>query len=122
MTLALANILQRKVRSLISILAVAIGVTLLLVLVGMTRGSINEVASRIQNVGGDMIVQQAGAALLLYLPHYLRDIFSQKGLAPGELHGDRLESAVYRSDLRGREVPLILYYPAFVAVPAVGVA
>jgi putative ABC transport system permease protein len=61
MTLAMANILQRKVRSLISILAVAIGVTLLLVLVGMTRGSINEVASRIQNVGADMIVQQAGA-------------------------------------------------------------
>jgi putative ABC transport system permease protein len=61
MTLAIANILQRKVRSLISILAVAIGVTLLLVLVGMTRGSINEVASRIQNVGADMIVQQAGA-------------------------------------------------------------
>lgn len=61
MTLAVANIIQRKVRSLISILAVAIGVTLLLVLVGMTRGSINEVASRIQNVGADMIVQQAGA-------------------------------------------------------------
>ena len=61
MTLVLANILHRKVRSLISVFAVAIGVTLLLVLVGMTRGSINEVASRIQNVGGDMIVQQAGS-------------------------------------------------------------
>ena len=61
MTLAVANILQRKVRSLISILAVSIGITLLLVLVGMTRGSINEVAERIQNVGADMIVQQAGA-------------------------------------------------------------
>jgi putative ABC transport system permease protein len=61
MTLVLANILHRKLRSLISIFAVAIGVTLLLVLVGMTRGSINEVASRIQNVGGDMIVQQAGS-------------------------------------------------------------
>ena len=61
MNLATANILQRKVRSMISVLAVAIGVTLLLVLVGMTHGSIDEVASRIQNVGGDMIVQQAGA-------------------------------------------------------------
>jgi putative ABC transport system permease protein len=61
MTLAVANILQRKVRSLISVLAVAIGVTLLLVLIGMTRGSINEVAERIQNVGADMIVQQAGS-------------------------------------------------------------
>ena len=61
MTLAVANIMQRKIRSLISVLAVGIGVTLLLVLVGMTRGSINEVAERIQNVGADMIVQQAGA-------------------------------------------------------------
>jgi putative ABC transport system permease protein len=60
-TLPVANILQKKVRSLISILAVSLGITLLLVLVGMTKGSINEVAERIQNVGADIIVQQAGA-------------------------------------------------------------
>ncbi len=61
MNLATANILQHKVRSFICILAVCLGITLLLVLVGMVNGSINEVAKRIQNVGGDMIVQQAGA-------------------------------------------------------------
>jgi putative ABC transport system permease protein len=59
--LPVANILQKKVRSLISILAVSLGVTLLLVLVGLTKGSINEVAQRIENVGADIIVQQAGA-------------------------------------------------------------
>jgi putative ABC transport system permease protein len=66
-TLAVANVLQRKVRSLIVVLAVGIGVALLLVLVGITRGSINEVAERIQNVGGDVIVQQAGGTSFLAL-------------------------------------------------------
>ncbi len=61
MTLPIANILQKKVRSLISVLAVSLGITLLLVLVGLTKGSINEVAERIENVGADIIVQQAGA-------------------------------------------------------------
>lgn len=61
MTLPVANILQKKVRSLISVLAVSLGITLLLVLVGLTNGSINEVAERIEAVGADIIVQQAGA-------------------------------------------------------------
>lgn len=67
MRLAVANILQKKVRSLISILAVALGIALLLVLVGMTQGSISEVANRIQNVGGDIIVQQTGSTNFLAL-------------------------------------------------------
>jgi putative ABC transport system permease protein len=60
-TLPIANILQKKVRSLISVLAVSLGITLLLVLVGLTKGSIKEVADRIENVGADIIVQQVGA-------------------------------------------------------------
>lgn len=67
MRLAVANILQKKVRSIISILAVGLGIALLLVLVGMTQGSIAEVANRIQNVGGDIIVQQAGSTNFLAL-------------------------------------------------------
>jgi putative ABC transport system permease protein len=66
-TLAVANVLQRKVRSAVCILAVGIGIALLLVLVGMTRGSIQEVARRIENVGGDIIVQPAGATQFLAL-------------------------------------------------------
>jgi putative ABC transport system permease protein len=61
MILPIANILQKKVRSTISVLAVSVGISLLLILVGLTKGSISEVASRIQNVGGDIIVQKAGA-------------------------------------------------------------
>lgn len=67
MRLAVANIFQKKVRSVISALAVGLGIALLLVLVGMTQGSISEVATRIQNVGGDIIVQQAGSTNFLAL-------------------------------------------------------
>jgi putative ABC transport system permease protein len=66
-TLAVANVLQKKVRSLLVVLAVGIGVALLLVLVGITRGSIREVAERIRSVGGDVIVQQAGGTSFLAL-------------------------------------------------------
>ena len=67
MRLAVANIFQKKVRSIISLLAVGLGIALLLVLVGMTQGSIAEVAQRIQNVGGDIIVQQTGTTNFLAL-------------------------------------------------------
>jgi putative ABC transport system permease protein len=79
MTLPVANILQKKIRSSICILAVSLGITLLLVLVGLTKGSINEVAERIENVGGDIIVQQAGATNFFalksgVLPERFRDM------------------------------------------------
>jgi putative ABC transport system permease protein len=80
--LAVANILQKKVRSVIAVLAVGIGTTLLLVLVGVTRGSIDEVARRIQNVGGDVIVQQAGSTNFLAL---------RSGILP-ESYGERLRA------------------------------
>ncbi len=67
MTLAVAAILQKKVRSAITVLAVGIGVALLLVLVGLTRGSLDEVARRIQNVGADLLVQPAGSTSFLAL-------------------------------------------------------
>ncbi len=80
MTLAVAAILQKKVRSVITVLAVGIGVALLLVLVGLTRGSIDEVARRIQNVGADLLVQPAGSTSFLAL---------KSGILP-ERYGDRL--------------------------------
>jgi putative ABC transport system permease protein len=55
-TTALSNITYRKGRSVISVLAVGIGVMMLLVLIGMTQGSLHEVADRMQNVDADMMV------------------------------------------------------------------
>jgi ABC-type antimicrobial peptide transport system permease subunit len=55
--LALANLTHRKVRSALSILAVAIAITLLLVLVGLSNGTLNEVSSRMQSVEAEIVVR-----------------------------------------------------------------
>jgi len=65
--LPLSNILQRKVRSLISILAVALGISLLLILIGMTKGTVNDVARRLENVGADILVQRSDSSVFLGL-------------------------------------------------------
>jgi len=53
--LPLSNIFYRKTRTGIGILSVAIGVAMVLVLVGLTEGSLNEYAERITNVGADIM-------------------------------------------------------------------
>lgn len=63
--LAISNITRRKLRSAVTILAVALGVALFLVLVGVTNGSMNELISRIKNVGADIIVQPADSSFFL---------------------------------------------------------
>lgn len=55
--LALSNIRYRIVRSLISVFAISVGIALLLILVGMTQGSIEELVNRIKQVGADVVVQ-----------------------------------------------------------------
>lgn len=65
--LALSNIRRRKLRSAVTILAVGLGVALFLVLVGVTSGSINELISRIKNVGADIMVQPADSSFFLAL-------------------------------------------------------
>jgi putative ABC transport system permease protein len=63
--LPLANILSRKVRSTISVLAVGVGVALFLVLVGLTS-MLHEIADRATNVDADiMVMPAAGPAILL---------------------------------------------------------
>ncbi|MEW6356285.1 MAG: ABC transporter permease [Planctomycetota bacterium] len=54
--LAAANMLHRKLRSAICIAAVGVGIAMLLVLVGMTEGSLGEVAARMRSVGADLLV------------------------------------------------------------------
>ena len=56
MNLIFANLFHRKGRTVISVLAVGVGIMTLLVLVGMTQGTIREVAERMQNVDADMMV------------------------------------------------------------------
>ena len=65
--LPLANIFNRKTRTTVGILAVALGVAMLLVLVGLATGSLNETAERIMNVGADILFQPPDSSPFLAL-------------------------------------------------------
>lgn len=82
--LALANLTKRKTRTLVSILAVAIEITLILVLVGLTKGTLNDVASRMQNIGADIIFLPPGSSSILSLNNYFMHINLKEHLVTTE--------------------------------------
>src|SRR5579883_128069 len=61
------NILHRPIRTLVSVLAVAIEVGMVMLVVGMTHGMLHETATRVQGVGADIMVQPPGASLFFGL-------------------------------------------------------
>ncbi len=65
--LPLANIFNRKTRTTVGILAVALGVALVMVMVGLAHGTLDETASRIENVGADIIFQAPDSSPFLVL-------------------------------------------------------
>jgi putative ABC transport system permease protein len=58
-----ANIRSRPTRTLISMLAVALGMTLLLVVGGITSGTLNDYLGRTLGVGADFILQPSGSSV-----------------------------------------------------------
>jgi putative ABC transport system permease protein len=58
----LSNILHRPARTIISILAVAIEVGMVMLVVGMTTGLVNDTARRQEGVGADILVQPPGSS------------------------------------------------------------
>ncbi len=62
-SLITANIKSRPTRTIISILAVGIGVTLMLVIGGITQGTLNDYLGRTMGVGADFILQPSGASV-----------------------------------------------------------
>ena len=60
----MANLLHRPVRSMISIIAIAVEVTLILVIVGFSLGMLNDAKNRQAGIGADVIVQPPGASFL----------------------------------------------------------
>jgi putative ABC transport system permease protein len=62
--LSAANLVKRPVRTSISVLAVALGAAVGLVLVGMTEGSLNEVTRRMQQADADLIYHARGYDLV----------------------------------------------------------
>lgn len=62
-----ANLAYRPLRSLISIVAVAVEVILILLIVGLATGMINDVSARTEGTGADVIVRPPGSSAILGL-------------------------------------------------------
>lgn len=67
MKLILSNFLQRPTRTFVSIMAVALGVVLVLVSVGLCYGQLTDTAERTRRIGGDFLFQPSDASLLFAL-------------------------------------------------------
>ncbi|MGA8866655.1 MAG: ABC transporter permease [Candidatus Sulfotelmatobacter sp.] len=59
-----ANLVHRPIRSLISIVAIALEVTLILLIVGLCYGIMNDSKNRTAGIGADVIVQPPGSSFL----------------------------------------------------------
>ncbi len=62
--LVLANLVHRPIRTLISVVAIAVEVTLILVIVGLSIGMLNDSRERQAGIGADVIVQPPGSSFL----------------------------------------------------------
>lgn len=59
------NVLHRPVRTLITVIAVAVEVTLVIIVVGLTSGLLTDVAKRTEGVGADVMVQPPSASMIM---------------------------------------------------------
>src|SRR5436305_2535943 len=59
-----ANLVHRPIRSLISIVAIALEVTLILLIVGLSMGILNDAKQRQVGIGADVIVQPPGSSYM----------------------------------------------------------
>src|ERR1022692_377573 len=61
----LANLVHRPFRTIISVVAVAVEVTLILLIVGIMLGMLNDSKIRNAGIGADIMVQPPGSSLLM---------------------------------------------------------
>ncbi|HEX3572375.1 MAG TPA: ABC transporter permease [Acidobacteriaceae bacterium] len=62
--LILANLTHRPVRTLLSVLAIAVEVTMILTLVGVSHGTLDSTAERARGVGADIIIRPQGSSVM----------------------------------------------------------
>src|SRR5215470_3970652 len=62
-----ANLVHRPLRSLISIIAIAVEVTLILLIVGLATGMLNDSRNRTKGTGADVIVRPPGSSAFIGL-------------------------------------------------------
>jgi len=65
--LIIANLLHRPVRSLISVTGIAVEIVLILVIIGLLLGILNDGRQRQQGMGADIMVQPPGTSFLMGL-------------------------------------------------------
>src|SRR3954468_12009011 len=58
----ISNLVHRPIRSLISITAIAVEVTLILVIVGLSLGILNDAKTRTAGIGADVMVRPPGSS------------------------------------------------------------
>ena len=63
--LIIANILHRPIRTAVSVLAVAIEVAMVVLVVGLCHGMVNDSAHRVEGVGADILVRPPGSSFLM---------------------------------------------------------
>src|SRR6202042_358876 len=62
--LTFANLAHRPIRSLLSILAIAVEVTMILTLVGVSYGTLDGTARRTRGVGADIVIRPPGSSVI----------------------------------------------------------
>ena len=109
-----ANLVHRPLRSLISIIAVAVEVTLILLIVGLATGMLNDSRARTKGTGADVIVRPPGSSAIIGftgapVPVKVADILHKQphvvGVSPVAVNlisGTSLEF-IYGIDLRSFE-------------------
>jgi putative ABC transport system permease protein len=63
----LSNLFHRPVRTLIGVMAIAVEVALVVLIVGLTSGMLQETAKRIEGIGADVMVQAPSAQMFLVI-------------------------------------------------------
>ena len=89
--LILGNLTQRPIRTVVTTLAVAVEITLVVLIVGLTTGLLQESARRVEGVGADLMVQPpkssmflgfTGAPMLVKIADRLEKIPGVEAVAP----------------------------------------
>jgi putative ABC transport system permease protein len=63
--LVVNNLLHRPIRTIVSVIAVGVEVALVILIVGLTSGMLQETAKRIEGVGADIMLQAPSASVFL---------------------------------------------------------
>jgi len=73
--LVLENLKHRPVRTLLSVLAIGVEVTMILTLVGVSQGTLHESARRAKGVGADILIRPPGSSILSLSSAPMQDKF-----------------------------------------------